>query len=34
MKFPKAYKKNDRFFGVSFDMNEADKIFEECKSFA
>lgn len=34
MKFPKTYKKNDRFFGVTFDMNEADKIFEECKSFA
>lgn len=26
------FKKNDRFFGVEFDLNEADEIFAECKN--
>lgn len=30
-KYPNTFKKNDRFMGVEFDLNEADKIFQDCQ---
>lgn len=31
MQYPNTYHKNDRFFGVTFDITQADKIFKKCK---
>lgn len=30
--YPNTFVKNDRFMGVTFDLQQADEIFEACKN--